>query len=338
MEDTFSMTLFKDSKDTLLKKNILKTGIDFETIEVANESYFYNRNGLTSIIEIVFNSDASKQNLSQSVGFVTKQLNHNVDPKGYLTENSKFLKHIDSINSNWPSNKEKIDEKITNQFSDHINGLGIEEVDNNRKLVKFDSLNRFIRRENAGFPGNIKYKMMGYCLGRFHSLEFVKTQKNIYKDYFTYLKNNNVENSVLKEWSKELINEPASKYIIGDCTLDNVQYSTIKPGEGKLDSFCFVDPIFLENRNRGEDFSGILATLGRELIEFSLRSNLGLREILGKTFRNIINAGKETMKIYFQMHPEILNKSSLLSVDFFLGTSLLQYAGLVNEKDDFSTS
>lgn len=334
MEGSFSREVFNKSKDVLLKKFSLKSGVDFDKAEIINESYTYNRNGIICLMEVNFSSE---EDSNQSFGFVTKQLYNTISPKEYKMLNSKVLKHINSINSSWESKKKNISDLSINQYPDQIIGLEIENIDEETYIVKFNTLNRFVRRENSGLPGERKYQLMGYAIGRFHSFKSVKISQEVYSDYFKYLKSMNIDSGILDNWEKDLSLSLGSSHIIGDCSMDNIQYNSFE--KAKIDSLSIIDPIFIAKRDRGEDLAGVLGALSRELVEYSLTTNPGsLRELLTKTFRNIINAGKELLSTYFLIHPQILSKSKALSVDFFLGTYLIQYSEQITKDDDFSTS
>ena len=159
-----------------------------------------------------------------TIGLVTKKLDDGSTAKDYEKIYSQFTHYIEDVNQKW----EKIKKKHSNiepSFPDQIACVEIESVKDN--IVIYHTLNRFVKRDKSGIPGNLRYKIMGYALGRFHSQEYTKVSLDPYKSYFTYLNDVNMENKVVSTWEKEFEKIKGSSYIVGDCSLENIQYNAL---------------------------------------------------------------------------------------------------------------
>ena len=333
---SFAMDILNENKKRIIDTFNQQSGLDFKDLNVASDVNLFNRLGETVILELQFPQPKSKSDSSDySIALVSKKL---YDTKGsdYEKKYQQFTNYVDELNQNWEKIKKKLS-KLDEFFPDQLAFVNIESVKND--IIVFHTLNRFIKRDKSGIPGNMRYKIMGYALGRFHSQEFVKVPIEPYTPYFTYLKELNVDSKVISNLEKTFEKIKGSKFILGDCNLENVQYNALQPGKGKLDSLCYIDPVFLSNRDRYEDLAGILASLGRELVYNSLASKPdgSLRELLGKTFRAIMDAGNEMLLAYKLIHPDIF-KQTAITADFFIGSYLLQYSSQYSGDDKFSSS
>jgi hypothetical protein len=333
---TFAIDILNEKKNTILETFNLQTGLECTDVLVSSESNLFNRLGETVLLELSFLTGKGKNESSDlSIAFLTKNLFDTEKSSEYSKRYQHFTNYIEDLNQKWDKTKKKI--KIEPFFPDQIATVSIESSKDN--IIAFNTLNRFIKRDKSGIPGNMRYKIMGYALGRFHSQEFIKVPLDPYKPYFQYLKDLNFDEKVISQWEKEFSKIKGSSYIIGDCSLENVQYNALQPGKGKLDSLCLVDPVFLQNRDRYEDISGVLAALGREIVYSSLISKPdgSLRELLAKTFRSILEATEELFSTYIVIHPTIHTQTPV-TADFFVGTFLLQYSYQYPGEDAFSSS
>ena len=329
------MPVLDKQKKSILETINNQTGLDFNKVSVSSEVSLYNRLGETSVLELSFQSNKSKDSSDITIAFLAKKLSENEKSSDYEKKYKQFSNYIEDLNNKW----DKIKKKIGNMdaYPDQLVTVNINSTKDD--IVVFNTMNRFIKRDKSGIPGDMRYKIMGYALGRFHSQEYTKVSMDPYKPYFSYLKDINVDNKVIAEWEKEFGKIKGSSYIIGDCSLENVQYNALQPGKGKLDSLCFIDPVFLNNRDRYEDIAGILVSLGKEIVYNSLTTKPegSLRELLGKTFRSIVEAADEILSAYKLLHPDFF-KQTAITADFFIGTFLLQYAYAYQGDDKFSRS
>ena len=335
---SFATDVLNKNKKQIIETFNLQTGLDFNDVSVLSEVNLFNRLGETVILELKFKPSAKEKNESSdiSIAFLTKKLSSEETTKDYEMKYKQFVNYVEDLNQKWDKIKKKL-KNFDSFFPDQLVCVEIETI--NDDIVLYHTLNRFIKRDKAGIPGNMRYKIMGYALGRFHSQEYTKITLDPYKPYFNYLKEAGMEDKVIESWEKIFNKVKGSSYIIGDCSLDNIQYNALQPGKGQLDSLCFIDPVFLSNRDRNEDLSGILASLGREIVYNSLISKPdgSLRELLTKTFRAIMDASKELFSTYLLLHPDFI-KQTEITADFFIGSYFLQYAYQYTGEDQFSTS
>ena len=334
---SFAMDILNGNKKQIIETFNLQSGLDFNNVSVLSEVNLYNRLGETVVLELQLQqSEKSKNDTSDlSIAFMTKKLAE-TKPADYKKIYQQFTNYLEDLNQKWDKTKKKLSD-LDSFYPDQLVSVEIDSIKDD--VIVYHPLNRFIKRDKSGIPGNMRYKIMGYALGRFHSQEYTKISLDPYKPYFTYLKDLNIDAKIISEWEKLFSKVKGSSYIIGDCSLENIQYNALQPGKGKLDSLCFIDPVFLQNRDRYEDLSGILASLGREIVYNSLatKPDGSLRELLAKTFRAIMDASNELFSTYKTIHPDIF-KQTAITADFFLGSYLLQYAYLYTEEDSFSTS
>lgn len=332
---SFANDVLNENKKQIIETFNLQSGLDFNDVAVLSETPLFNRLGETVVLELQFKSDKSKDASDMSIALLTKKLFDDTSSKDYEKKYQQFTNYLQDLNQKWDKTKKKI-ANLDSFFPDQLVSVEIDKVKNG--IIVFNTLNRFVKRDKSGIPGNTRYKIMGYALGRFHSQEFTKVPIDPYKPYFEYLKSVNIDTKVINEWEKLFQKVKGSSYIVGDCSLENVQYNALQPGKGQLDSLCFIDPVFLNNRDRYEDLSGILASLGRELVYNSLATKEGsLRELLTKTFRAIMDASTELLNSYKVIHPELF-KQTPITADFFVGSYLLQYAYQYTGDDKFSSS
>ena len=334
---SFAKDILNDNKKQIIETFNLQSGLDFNDVSVLSEVNLYNRLGETVVLELQMQgSDKSKNDSSDlSIAFVTKKLSEETKPGDYKKSYQQFINYIEDLNQKWEKTKKKLS-GLDSFYPDQLVSVELETIKDD--IIVYHTMNRFIKRDKSGIPGNMRYKIMGYALGRFHSQEYTKVSLDPYKPYFTYLKELNIDAKVIADWEKMFSKVKGSSYIIGDCSLENIQYNALQPGKGKLDSLCFIDPVFLQNRDRYEDLSGILASLGREIVYNSLatKPDGSLRELLSKTFRSIMDACEELFTTYKTIHPDIF-KQTAITADFFLGSYLLQHAYQYTGEDNFST-
>lgn len=335
---SFASDVLIENKKRIVDTYNIQSGLDFNDVKVLSEVNLYNRFGETTIqeLQLTQSNGAKKESSDFSVAFITKKLFESSNSQDYEKLYQQFTHYLEDLNQKWDQTKKK----LTNLDPFYPDQLASAEIENVKDgIIVYHTLNRFVKRDKSGIPANMRYKIMGYALGRFHSQEFTKVSSDPYKPYFTYLKESKTDQKVIKNWEKTFENIKGSKYILGDCSLENIQYNALEPGKGKLDSLCFVDPVFLNDRDRYEDISGILASLGREIVYNSLASKPegSLRELLGKTFRSIMDAANEIISSYKMIQPNLINQTAI-TADFFTGTFLLQYSSQYTENDKFSSS
>ncbi len=335
---SFASDVLIENKKRIVDTYNIQSGLDFNDLKVLSEVSLFNRFGETTIQELqLLQSNAKKNDASDfSVAFVSKKLFDETNPSDYEKNYQQFTNYIENLNQIWEKSKKKLT-NLDPFYPDQLSNAKIESVKDG--IIVYHTLNRFVKRDKSGIPANMRYKIMGYALGRFHSQEYTKVSLDPYKSYFAYLKESKVDKKIVDNWEKTFEKIKGSSYILGDCSLENVQYNALEPGKGKLDSICYVDPVFLNNRDRYEDISGILASLGREIVYNALVSKPegSLRELLAKTFRAIMDASKEILSSYKLIHPDFF-KQTAITADFFTGTFLLQYSGQFNGQDKFSSS
>ena len=333
---SFALTVLNENKKSILETFNNQTGLDFNDVDVVSELSLYNRLGESSVLELGFKPKKDDSNSSDiAIALLTKKL-YEDQADDYEKKYKQFTNYVEDLNQKWTKMKKNLP-NIDSFFPDQLVTVDIESKKDD--IIVFHTLNRFVKRDKAGIPGNMRYKIMGYALARFHSQEYTKISLEPYKPYFDYLRGANIDEKIVSDWEKEFGKVKGSSYIVGDCSLENVQYNALQPGKGKLDSLCFIDPVFLSNRDRYEDLAGILASLGKEIVYNSLASKPdgSLRELLGKTFRAILEASDELFSTYQTVHPDIF-KQTAITADFFVGTYLLQHAYAYTEEDRFSKS
>lgn len=334
---SYAIDALNKNKKHILETYNLQSGTDFDDLSVVSELNLYNRLGETTLLELSFKSKKAKKETSDvTIALLAKSLSDSNNSKEYEKKYKQFANYVGDVNQKWDNIKKKLT-NLDNSMPDQIANVEIESISDN--IVIYHTMNRFVKREKSGIPGNLRYKIMGYSLGRFHSQEYAKVSFDNYKPYFDYLDQLKVDSKIIAAWKNDFEKIKGSSYILGDCSLENVQYNAIQPGRGVLDSICLIDPVFLNNRDRYEDMAGILASLGREIVYNSLASKPegSLRELLGKTFRSIMDASNELISAYKQIHPDLL-KQTPPTADFFVGTFLTQYSYQYTGEDKFSTS
>ena len=333
---SFATDVLNNNKKDIIETFNLQSGMDFKDLSVISELHLYNRLGEAVLFELSFKSEnENKDSSDTTIALLTKNLSDS-NSKDYEKKYKQFTNYIEDLNLKWDKIKKKLP-KSDNMMPEQIVSIDINSISDN--IVIYHTLNRFVKREKSGIPGNLRYKIMGYSLARFHSQEYTKVSLDNYTPYFNYLKSLKVDSKVVSSWETDFDKIKGSSYILGDCSLENVQYNALQPGRGELDSICLIDPVFLNNRDRYEDLAGILSSLGREIVYNSLISKPdgSLRELLGKAFRSIMDASKELITPYRQIHPDLL-KQTPVTADFFVGSFLLQYAYQYNGDDRFSSS
>ncbi|MHA2365477.1 MAG: hypothetical protein ACXAC7_16085 [Candidatus Hodarchaeales archaeon] len=332
--DSWPVVQFEKHKEQLLETLSLQVGMDFTETKITSKNYHYNRFGTTAILEILLYDKDDPEYTNITIATIYKQVTgESTTIEQIEKKNSNLIHLLESFQSTWPSQKMKLEEnfpiKDYPELPDQI--FAPEIVHFEDQFIRYSTLNRFIRRDKSGVPPLNRYRIMGYVLGRFHGTGYNTVDLNVYSPYFTFLKNQGIEIKILEQWQQALETGKGGndKYIFGDCTLENVQYNTLTPGNGRLDSLCLLDPVLITGGERTEDIGSVIANLGiKSVIESRQKDPEGsLRETLSKTLRYIVGkAGKELLDMYIQLNPDLLEQYELFPLDFFIGTFILQRA------------
>ena len=324
----------------LMKILSLQTGIDFTHYLEVTRTLAGNRYGETYIIELELISD---DNSSMVIGLIIKHIYEGESYFKYVVDTSeKFIELMESRQNSWQKKKlELLDnvKKNLNFVPDSIFAPKILIKDEETRIIQFETLPRFVTRPKSGISPNEQNALLGYALARMHGFNNpVLPKLSNYTPWFDYLSKIGVDKKSLDHWQKILTTSKGGiSYIFGDYSLESIQYNSLTPGKGRLDSLCIFDPILIPNGDRSEDIGYLLAIISEKYVNAAMQTttnDLSTRKILSETTEMVLSkTAPAILKAYMTLCPELpeLYENNEIPIDFFTAGFLLQKAQLYSD-------